>query len=66
MPHALLLVSGVASDHDPTVPRVVLDRIRESVPDATLDIIRDARHYSAEESPERIAGVIARLLVPEQ
>lgn len=55
-------VSIVASDNDPAVPRVALDRIRESLPDAPLDIIRDVRHFSPEESPERIAGVIARLL----
>ena len=59
-------VSIVASDHDPTVPRVALDRVREALPDAPLDIIRDARHFSPEESPERIAGVITRLLVPRQ
>jgi pimeloyl-ACP methyl ester carboxylesterase len=59
-------VSIVGSDHDPAVPRVALDRIRESLPDAPLDIIRDARHFSPEESPERVAGAIARLLVPEQ
>ena len=59
-------VSIVASDHDPAVPRVALDRVRESLPDAPLDIIRDARHFSPEESPERIAGVITRLLVPGQ
>ena len=59
-------VSIVASDNDPAVPRVALDRIRESVPDVPLDIIRDARHFSPEESPERVAGVIARLLGPEQ
>ena len=52
----------VASDHDPAVPRVALDRVREAAPSATLDIIRDARHFSPEESPERIAGVVARLL----
>ena len=56
----------VASDYDPAVPHVALDRVRESLPDAPLDIIRDARHFSPEESPERIAGAIARLLVPSQ
>ena len=55
-------VAIVASDADPAVPRVALDRVREAIPSATLDIIRDARHFSPEESPERIAGVVARLL----
>jgi len=44
------------------VPRVALDRARETLPSATLDIIREARHFSPEESPERVADVVARLL----
>lgn len=55
-------VAIVASDHDPAVPRVALDRVHEAAPSATLDIIPDARHFSPEESPERIAGVVARLI----
>ena len=55
-------VAIVASDDDPAVPRVALDRIREALPTATLDIIRDVRHFSPEESPERTADVVARLL----
>lgn len=55
-------VAIAASDADPAVPRVALDRVREATPSATLDIIRDVRHFSPEESPERIAGVVARLL----
>jgi 2-hydroxymuconate-semialdehyde hydrolase len=55
-------VSIVTSDDDPAVPRVVLDRLREVIPDAPLDIIRDARHFSPEETPERIAGILARVL----
>jgi pimeloyl-ACP methyl ester carboxylesterase len=54
-------VAIVASD-DPAVPRVALDQVRQALPKATLDIIRDARHFSPEESPERIADVVARLL----
>jgi 2-hydroxymuconate-semialdehyde hydrolase len=55
-------VTIVASDSDPAVPRVVPDRLREVVPNVPLDIIRDARHFSPEESPERVAGIIERLL----
>jgi pimeloyl-ACP methyl ester carboxylesterase len=55
-------VSLIASDDEPAVPRVVLDRLREVIPDAPLDIIRDARHFSPEETPERIAGILARVL----
>ena len=55
-------VAVVASDDDPAVPPVALNRIREMLPAATLDIIRDARHFSPEESPEQVADVVARLL----
>lgn len=55
-------VAIVASDDDPAVPRVALDRVRAALPAAALDIIRDVRHFSPEESPERIAGSIERLL----
>jgi len=56
----------VASDDDPAVPHVVLDRLREVIPNAPLDIIRDARHFSPEETPERIAGILARVLRSQQ
>ena len=55
-------VAIVASDDDPAVPRVALDRVREALPNATLDIVRGVRHFSPEESPERIADVVARLI----
>jgi pimeloyl-ACP methyl ester carboxylesterase len=57
-----LPVAIVASDDDPAVPRAALDQVRQALPKATLDIIRDVRHFSPEESPERIADVVARLL----
>ena len=59
-----LPVAIVASDEDPAVPRVALEQVRQALPKATLDIVRDARHFSPEESPERIADVVARLLRP--
>jgi pimeloyl-ACP methyl ester carboxylesterase len=55
-------VAIVASDDDPAVPRVALDRVREALPNATLDIVSGVRHFSPEESPERIADVVARLI----
>ena len=57
-----LPVAVVAADQDPAVPRVALDRVRDAVPNATLDIIRDVRHFSPEESPERVADVVGRLI----
>ena len=57
-----LPVAIVASDDDPAVPRVALEQVLQALPRATLDIIKDVRHFSPEESPERIAAVVARLL----
>jgi nitrogen-specific signal transduction histidine kinase len=53
------------SRYDPAVPRVVLDRVREVIPEVPLDIIRDARHFSPE-TPERIAGILTRVLRSQQ
>lgn len=55
-------VAIVAAHHDPAVPRVALDRIRDALPNATLDMIPQARHFSPEESPEQVASIIERLL----
>ena len=55
-------VAIVASDDDPAVPRVALDRVREAIPRAMLDIINGVRHFSPEESPARIAHVVAHLI----
>lgn len=52
----------VAGGRDPAVPRAALDAVRAVLPNATLDIDTDARHFTPEESPERIARLIARLL----
>lgn len=61
--HSLTMpVAIVSSDDDPAVPRVALDHVRRALPGAALDIIRDARHYSPEESPAQVADVVARLL----
>lgn len=62
MPALALPTAIVASDDYRAVPRVALDRVRAAIPAATLDIIRDVRHFSPEESPERVADVVARLL----
>lgn len=57
-----LPVAIVASDCDSAIPRVALDLVREALPNVTLDIVRGVRHFSPEESPDRIADVVARLI----
>jgi pimeloyl-ACP methyl ester carboxylesterase len=55
----------VAGAHDPFIPPAVAERLRDDVPGATLDVIADGRHFLPEESPEAVAGVVARLLERE-
>ncbi len=47
---------------DPFLDVSVGERLRDAIPGATLEIIPDARHYTPEDAPERVAGVIAELL----
>jgi pimeloyl-ACP methyl ester carboxylesterase len=55
----------VAGAHDPFIPLATAERLRVDVPGATLDVVPDARHFVPEESPEAVAGVVARLLARE-
>jgi pimeloyl-ACP methyl ester carboxylesterase len=55
----------VAGAHDPFLPIAVAERLRDDIPRATLDVVPDARHFIPEESPEAVAGVVARLLERE-
>jgi pimeloyl-ACP methyl ester carboxylesterase len=38
------------------------ERLRDTIPGATLDLIADARHFSPEDAPARVAGAIGKLL----
>lgn len=53
------IVSGA---HDPFLSSVIGQRLRAAIPGATLDVLPDARHFLPEESPGRVAAVIAALL----
>lgn len=52
----------VAGADDRVVPSSVASRLRQALPGATLDFIEDARHFSPEEAPDRVAEVIERLI----
>lgn len=47
---------------DPFLPRSLATRLETAIPGSTLEIIPDLRHFTPEESPERVANAIARLL----
>lgn len=48
--------------HDPFLPADIGRRLAADIPGATLDVIADARHFTPEEHPERIAAAIAGVL----
>lgn len=52
----------VAGAHDPFLPLSIAQRLRAAIPDSTLDLLPDARHFTPEEAPERVASVVTALL----
>jgi pimeloyl-ACP methyl ester carboxylesterase len=48
---------------DPFLPATIGERLRAAIPDSTLDVIPDARHFVPEEAAHRVAAAIAKLLV---
>jgi pimeloyl-ACP methyl ester carboxylesterase len=54
--------SVVWGERDPWLSVRVAERLRESIPGATLDVIAGARHFSPEDAPARVAAAIAAVL----
>jgi 2-hydroxymuconate-semialdehyde hydrolase len=52
----------VWGQHDRVIPLWVGQRLQQSIPGATLDVIPGARHFTPEEAPRQVADAIARLL----
>lgn len=55
-------VALVWGSDDALVPPSLARRLRERIPEATLDIIDGVRHFTPEEAPERVASVVDHLL----
>jgi pimeloyl-ACP methyl ester carboxylesterase len=47
---------------DPFLPLSLGQRLTEAIPDATLDIVADARHFLPEDAPRQVADSITALL----
>lgn len=62
LPHVAAPTAILHGAHDPFLSRVIAERLRTAIPDATLDVLADARHFLPEESPERLAAAITTLL----
>jgi len=48
--------------HDPFLSTALARRLQEAIPDATLDVINDARHFTPEDAPQTIARVVSEWL----
>ena len=48
--------------HDPFLPASIGRRLEGEIPDATLEVLPDGRHFTPEEAPDRVAAVIEGLL----
>jgi pimeloyl-ACP methyl ester carboxylesterase len=48
--------------HDPFLPTSLARRLQESIPGATLEIIPDVRHFTPEEAPETLGGLMREWL----
>jgi len=52
----------VWGERDPFLDVGVGERLRDAIPGATLEVIPDARHFTPEDAPERVAAAIGGLL----
>jgi pimeloyl-ACP methyl ester carboxylesterase len=55
--HRPVLVAWSAEDK--LFPREYAERLRDDIPEAQLEWVQDARTFSAEDNPERVAELIA-------
>jgi pimeloyl-ACP methyl ester carboxylesterase len=51
--------------HDPFLPVSGAQRLQRAIPGATLTVLETGRHFLPEESPERLAEIIAGLLAED-
>ncbi|HEU4642114.1 MAG TPA: alpha/beta fold hydrolase [Gemmatimonadaceae bacterium] len=52
----------ITGAHDPFLASAVAKRLQEAIPNATLEIVPDVRHFTPEEAPETIAAALTRWL----
>ncbi len=49
-------------ERDPWLPVKLGEQLRDAIPGATLEVLPDARHFTPEDDPERVARAITSLL----
>ncbi|HEX5436774.1 MAG TPA: alpha/beta hydrolase [Gemmatimonadaceae bacterium] len=48
--------------HDPFLSTAIARQLHDAIPDSTLDIVPDVRHFTPEEAPETIGNILSRWL----
>jgi pimeloyl-ACP methyl ester carboxylesterase len=48
--------------HDPFVPSALAKRLHDAIPNSSLDMLPDVRHFTPEETPETIGAILASWL----
>ena len=52
----------LAGAHDPFVPPALAKRLHDAIPESSLDILADVRHFTPEEAPETIGTILTAWL----
>ena len=55
-------VAVIWGSHDPFLSLALGKRLARAIPNATIDVLSGARHFTPEEEPREVAEVLARLL----
>jgi pimeloyl-ACP methyl ester carboxylesterase len=56
----------ITGAHDPFITAGVARQLHEAIPNSTLDVLPDVRHFTPEESPEAISSIIEQWLNRER
>jgi pimeloyl-ACP methyl ester carboxylesterase len=56
----------ITGAHDPFITPGVAKQLHEAIPNSTLDVIPDVRHFTPEESPEAISTIMEQWLQRER
>ena len=52
----------ICGSHDPFLPMSLARRLAGQIPGATIDVLSGARHFTPEEEPREVAGILSDLL----
>ncbi|MEP7002405.1 MAG: alpha/beta hydrolase, partial [bacterium] len=62
LPDVVMPTAIIWGSHDPFLPLSVGRRLAKTIPNATIDILSGARHFTPEEEPREVAEIVGALL----